>query len=135
MILRDAFYGIRRFDDFRASLGVARNILSKRLAKLVDAGIMRKELYEEHPPRYEYRLTAKGRDLVPILTAFLAWGDRWESESTPPVTLTHKDCGRVMHHEAVCSECGGSIDAFNLLLDPVPPIVQERLAERLAAKS
>jgi DNA-binding HxlR family transcriptional regulator len=127
MILRDAFYGVRRFDDFRASLGIARNILSKRLTKLVDAGIMRKELYEEHPPRYEYRLTEKGRDLVPILTSFLAWGDRWEADH-PPVRLTHTTCGNVMHAETVCSECGEAIDAFNLRMDPVPPIVQERVA-------
>ena len=135
MILRDAFYGIRRFDDFRASLGIARNILAKRLAKLVDAGIMRKELYQEHPPRFEYRLTAKGRDLVPILTAFLAWGDRWESDATPPVQLIHTDCGHTMHHEAVCSECGGRIDAFNLRMDPVPGIVTERLNQRLSGRA
>ena len=126
MILRDAFYGVRRFDDFQASLGIARNILTKRLGKLVDAGIMRKEPYQEHPTRYEYRLTERGRDLVPILTALLAWGDKWETEGESPVRLVHKTCGTVMHTQSVCSECGEDTNVFNLMLDPVPPIVLER---------
>jgi DNA-binding HxlR family transcriptional regulator len=125
LILRDAFYGVRRFDDFQASLGIARNILAKRLSKLVAAGIMRKELYQEHPPRYEYRLTEKGRDLVPMITALLAWGDKWESEE-PPLHLIHTDCGNVMHSRAMCSACGGELTAFNLAVDPLPPIVVER---------
>ncbi len=134
MVLRDAFYGVRRFDDFQASLGVARNILAKRLSKLVDAGIMRKEPYQEHPPRYEYRLTEKGRDLVPILTSLLAWGDKWETEDEPPVRLIHTTCGSMMHSQSVCSECGGEINAFNLRLDPIPQIVVERvLKAKLAA--
>ena len=126
MVLRDALYGIRRFDDFQASLGIARNILTKRLTKLVDAGILRKEAYQEHPPRYEYRLTEKGRDLVPILTSLLAWGDKWETDNEPPVRLIHTTCGSVMHTRSVCSVCGDEINAFNLRLDPVPQIVVER---------
>jgi DNA-binding HxlR family transcriptional regulator len=134
MVLRDAFYGVRRFDDFQASLGIARNILTKRLTKLVDAGIMRKERYQEHPSRYEYRLTEKGRDLVPILTSLLAWGDKWETETEPPVRLIHTTCDSVMHSQGVCSECGGEINVFNLRLDPVPQIVVERgLEAKLAA--
>jgi DNA-binding HxlR family transcriptional regulator len=131
MILRDAFYGVRRFDDFQADLGVARNILSKRLAGLVDSGIMRKVRYEERPPRYEYRLTEKGRDLIGIVTSLLAWGDKWESDE-PPTRLIHTGCGEAVHAVAACSECGGAIDAFNLRIDPLPPIVAERLAERVA---
>ncbi len=135
MVLRDAFYGVRRFDDFQASLGIARNILTKRLTKLVEAGIMRKEPYQEHPPRYEYRLTDKGRDLVPILTSLLAWGDKWEADE-PPVRLIHTTCGNVMRTNAVCSECGDEINAFNLRLDPVPQIVVERVLQaKLATQS
>jgi DNA-binding HxlR family transcriptional regulator len=134
MILRDAFYGVRRFDDFQASLGIARNILTKRLGGLVEAGIMRKDRYQDRPPRYEYRLTEKGRDLVPILTALLAWGDKWEAEAIPPVRLIHTECGHEMHHEAVCSECGDPINAFNLRMDPVPPIVVERVLEQKRAR-
>ncbi len=132
MVLRDAFYGVRRFDDFQASLGIARNILTKRLTKLVEAGIMRKEPYQEHPPRYEYRLTEKGRDLVPILTSLLAWGDKWEADE-PPVRLIHTTCGSVMRTKAVCSECGDEINVFNLRLDPVPQIVVERVRGRKLA--
>jgi DNA-binding HxlR family transcriptional regulator len=136
LILRDAFYGIRRFDDFQASLGVARNILTKRLTKLVDAGIMRKEQYQEHPPRYEYRLTEKGRDLVPILTSLLAWGDKWETTGEPPMRLIHATCNSVMHATAVCSECRDEITAFNLRMDPVPAIVVERARQaKLATHS
>ena len=136
MVLRDAFYGVRRFDDFQASLGVARNILTKRLTKLVDAGIMRMERYQEHPSRYEYRLTEKGRDLVPVLTSLLAWGDKWETENEPPVRLIQTTCDNVMHTQSVCSECGDEINAFNLRLDPVPQIVVERALEaNLAAHS
>ena len=126
MVLRDALYGVRRFDDFQQSLGIARNILAKRLAKLLEAGIMRKEPYHERPSRYEYRLTEKGRDLVPVLTSLLAWGDKWETENEPPVRLIHTTCDSAMHSHSVCSECGDEINAFNLRLDPVPQIVVER---------
>lgn len=128
LILRDAFYGIRRFDDFQASLGVARNILTTRLNHLVDGGIMRKEQYQNNPPRHEYRLTEKGRDLIPVITTMLAWGNRWESDRDP-VDLIHQDCDHTMHAVAVCSECGGRIDAHNLTIDPVPRIVRERVIE------
>ena len=130
MILRDAIYGVRRFDDFQARLGIARNILTKRLTKLVDAGIMRKEPYQEHPLRHEYRLTEKGRDLVPILTALLAWGDKWETEGEPPLRLIHTTCNNTMHSQSVCSECGEDINVFNLQLDPIPQIVLERAGHK-----
>ncbi len=126
LILRDAFQGVRRFDDFHASLGVARNILTSRLNHLVDAGVMRKERYQDNPPRYEYRLTEKGRDLIPVITTLMAWGDRWESE-VAPVDLIHRDCDHVMHAVAVCSHCAGTINAHNLTTDPLPRIVQQRV--------
>lgn len=129
LILRDAFYGIRRFGDFQDSLGIAKNILTTRLTKLVDAGIMYKSLYQEHPPRYEYRLTEKGRDLVPILTTLLAWGDKWATDGDDPVKLIHTECGAVMHTKTVCGHCGDPITAFNLGIDPVPPIVTQRVIE------
>lgn len=128
LILRDAFYGIRRFDDFQASLGVARNILTSRLNHLVDGGVMRKEQYQDNPPRFEYRLTEKGRDLIPVITTLMAWGNKWESQDDP-VTLIHKDCGHAMHAVAVCSHCAESITAHNLTIDPIPRIVTERVVE------
>ncbi|MGI9665523.1 MAG: winged helix-turn-helix transcriptional regulator [Acidimicrobiia bacterium] len=133
LILRDSFYGIRRFADFQDSLGIAKNILASRLTSLVESGIMRKEQYQEHPPRYEYRLTEKGRDLVPMLTTLLAWGDKWATDGEDPVKLTHTDCGAVMHTMTVCGHCQEPINAFNLGIDPIPEIVQKRVLEgRLA---
>jgi len=80
LILRDAGYGARRFDQFRASLGIAPNILSRRLAALTQHGLLEKRQYSEHPPRDEYVLTAKGRDFLPILAAIGAWGRRHHGE-------------------------------------------------------
>src|SRR3954462_7920189 len=76
LILRDTFLGTRRFDDFQRNLGIARNILQSRLARLVDEGILRRVRYQERPERFEYRLTRKGVDLWPILVALMKWGDR-----------------------------------------------------------
>lgn len=132
LILRDAFYGIRRFDDFQSSLGIARNILTSRLNGLVEAGIMRKVPYQEHPVRYEYRVTEKGRDLVPVITTLLAWGDKWESEDVP-VALIHEDCGEATHAKVVCDHCSNELTAFNLRIEPVPRIVRERVIEARTA--
>ena len=77
LILRDAFYGVRRFDDFQRDLDIARNILTDRLQKLVAKGVLEKRQYEERPPRFEYRLSESGRDLVGVVLAMMRWGDRW----------------------------------------------------------
>jgi DNA-binding HxlR family transcriptional regulator len=76
LILRDAFQGFRRFDEFRDSLGIAPNILSRRLAHLTKSGLFERHLYSEKPARYEYVLTAKGRDFFPVVVALFAWGNR-----------------------------------------------------------
>ncbi len=76
LILRDAFLGLKRFDQFRKSLGIAPNILSRRLRALVEAGLLERSRYCEHPPRDEYRLTELGRDFRPVLVALLAWGKK-----------------------------------------------------------
>lgn len=125
-VVGDAFFGIRRFDDFQASLGIARNILTSRLSTLVDMGIMRRVQYQDRPVRHEYRLTEKGTDLVPVLTAMLAWGDKWGGAEDDPVGIIHKPCGDVMHTKTVCGSCGEGIDAFNLTIDPIPDIVKQR---------
>ena len=77
LILRDVFLGVTRFDDIQERLGISRNILSRRLRTLVDAGVLKKVRYSEHPPRFEYRLTKKGVDLWPVLTAMRQWGERY----------------------------------------------------------
>jgi DNA-binding HxlR family transcriptional regulator len=86
MILRDAFLGLTRFDQFRKSLGIAPNILSRRLQALVQAGLLEKSRYSEHPPRDEYLLTELGRDFRPVLTALLAWGKRHFVPDEPAAT-------------------------------------------------
>ena len=77
LIIRQACLGTRRFDDFQSALGIGRNILTQRLTRLVDEGLLDRVEYQQNPPRYEYRLTDKGRDAYPILAAMAAWGDRW----------------------------------------------------------
>ena len=89
LIVRDAFLGLRRFDEFQQSLGISRNILTERLNRLVDEGILERVLYQERPERHEYRLTKKGRDLHLALTGLRQWGDTYLSEK-PPTLLRSK---------------------------------------------
>ncbi len=112
LVLRDCFLGARRFDQFQASLGCSPHLLSVRLAKLVDAGVLEKREYRDHPPRHEYRLTEKGRDLYPVILSLLRWGDRWmPGDAGPPVELAHRECGRVTRPTLACSECGEPLHA------------------------
>ena len=89
LIVRDAFLGLRRFDEFQESLGIARNVLADRLNRLVEEGILERARYSERPERHEYRLTAKGRELIIALTALRQWGDTYLSEK-PPRLLRRK---------------------------------------------
>ena len=76
LVIRDAFVGVRRFDEFQQRLGIARNVLTDRLSRLVEDGILERHRYQERPPRFEYRLTDKGVDLFPVLVSLMKWGDR-----------------------------------------------------------
>ena len=120
LIVRDAFLGVRRFDDFQARLGISRNILNQRLTKLVGAGVLARVPYQEHPPRSEYRLTDKGRDLWPVLTALRQWGDRWAAPGGAPLEMRHASCGRVVEAVAVCSDCGEPLDLRAVTVEPGP---------------
>lgn len=107
LILRDCMHGVTRFDEFQHSLRIARNTLSDRLGKLVSAGVLMKEFYQNNPPRYEYLLTEKGRDLFPVLTAMLAWGDKWlDNGQGAPVKLFHESCGHDLDAVVICGHCG-----------------------------
>lgn len=106
LIVRDAVFGIRRFDQFQERLGISRNILNQRLTWLVENGVLDKVRYSEHPPRYEYELTPKGRDLWPLLTAMRQWGDKYAAPDGPPARMFHKSCGEVIEAVAICSHCG-----------------------------
>jgi DNA-binding HxlR family transcriptional regulator len=114
LVIRDAFHGVRRFDDFQERLGVARNVLSDRLSRLVDEGILEKRLYQERPARYEYRLTPKGVDLFPVLVSLMKWGDRHAPEPDgAPMVVTHRGCGGEIDERLLCVRCGEPITAVN----------------------
>jgi DNA-binding HxlR family transcriptional regulator len=111
VILREAFLGARRFDDYQSRLGIARNLLTDRLRALVEHGILERRPYQEHPPRHEYRLTRKGRDLYPLLVALMQWGDRYgENPDGPPAVLVHEPCGHPADPHLACRHCGADID-------------------------
>ena len=119
MVLRDCFLRVRRFEEFQARLGISRTILRDRLAHLVEAGVLTKEQYETRPPRYEYRLTDKGRALHPIIISISHWGDTYlPSEEGPALLYHHHGCGKDFHPVITCSECGDAVTARDV--DPRP---------------
>src|SRR5438552_5882067 len=124
LIVRDAFLGVTRFDEFQRRLGISRNVLNQRLKRLVEAGILRRAPYSEHPPRYDYNLTDKGRDLWPVLTTMRQWGDRYAAPDGPPLQLIHKDCGAVAEAMLTCSACGEPIGPRNVRAMPGPGAVE-----------
>ncbi len=119
LIVRDAFLGVRRFEDFQRSLGVARNVLSSRLQLLVEHGLLERRRYQEHPERYEYRLTASGRDLQVTLVALMEWGDRHRSEQ-PPRLVGHRGCGGQARAVLVCEDCGEELPPGRVESRPGP---------------
>lgn len=107
LIMREAYYGSKRYDDFQRHLGLARNTLSDRLNRLVAAGVLTKRLYQDNPPRNEYLLTEMGREFFPILAALASWGDRWMDQGKgKPVALLHTECGHELQAEVICARCG-----------------------------
>ena len=120
LIIRDAFLGVTRFDDFQVRLGISRNTLTQRLGHLADGGILSRVTYSDHPPRAEYRLTAKGRDLWHVITAMRQWGDRWAAPDGPPVEVRHDACGQLVTAVPACSHCGEPLDARSVTAVPGP---------------
>lgn len=107
LVLRDAFLGVRRFDEMQRDLGIARNVLAARLERLVAEGILEKVPYQERPLRYEYRLTDKGLDLWPIVVELMQWGDRYTAPAAgPPIVIRHRDCGGILGERRICTGCG-----------------------------
>ncbi|AQT79591.1 transcriptional regulator [Mycolicibacterium litorale] len=107
LVLREAFYGARRFEQFQTRIGCPRQVLSERLATLVEAGVLRRLPYREpgQRERQEYRLTEKGRDLLPIVVALMRWGDKWEADPAgPPVEVVHRECGHPVELVLRCSD-------------------------------
>jgi len=109
LIVRDAFMGARRFEDFQHRTGMARNVLTARLGRLVEEGIFKRVAYQDHPLRYEYRLTEKGIDLWPVVISLLQWGDRHIYPGRAPVLLAHKRCGGAVDEHRICETCGAKL--------------------------
>jgi len=106
LIVRAMFTGIHRFDQIQQDTLMATNILSGRIDELIESGILVTSLYSQHPPRYEYHLTPKGRDLYPITLGLLQWGDQYYAdEKGPPLILYHRPCGNSLKMEIVCGYC------------------------------
>ncbi len=111
MVVRTAFLGARRFDEFQSMLGIPRNVLTERLRTLVDQGVLERRQYSERPPRYEYRLTEKGIALHPVIVSMMAWGDRWlDWPEGPPMRLVDRDTGEVIDPVLVDRATGEPID-------------------------
>ena len=107
LILRDAFAGVRRFEQWQEQLGVARNVLAARLRSLVEHGVLERRPYSERPPRWDYVLTPKGRDLFGVLVTMAQWGDQHVyGGSGGPVQYVHQRCGQLFSPVLVCSACG-----------------------------
>jgi DNA-binding HxlR family transcriptional regulator len=128
LIIRDAFLGVTRFDEFQQRLGISRNVLRQRLAHLVEHGVLVRVLYNEHPPRYDYRLTDKGRDLWPVITTMRQWGDKHAAPDGPPLELIHRACGEISHAQLMCSSCGEPIGSRDVRAVPgsgaVEPLIR-----------
>src|SRR3954454_11221708 len=122
LVLRECFNRTRRFEDFQSHLGIARNVLTDRLGRLVDEEILERRQYQERPPRYEYRLTERGLDLYPILVSIMRWGDKWQSDNKPPVRLVHTLCEHDAEAQLVCSHCGEQLRPREVRAEPGPGI-------------
>ena len=126
----------RRFDELQKGLGVARNVLSARLGRLIEEDILERRAYQQSPQRFEYFLTEKGLGLWPALVALLAWGDRYSPDPNgPPMLIVHKECGGAVSDRGICEECGKVLNARDAR--PVPgPGLKEAVdnAEALAAR-
>lgn len=127
LVLRDAFLGVRRFDQFVESLGIARNTLTDRLERLVAAGMLRTEPYQDAPLRNEYRLTERGKDLFDVLMTLWAYGERWNPPTDPDhQRAIHLDCGNEANAVAHCSECGGRLTRQNIRIESVSQMLTSR---------
>lgn len=130
MLLRELFLGSRRFDEFQRHTGAPPHLISQRLRRLLDAGVIERRPYQERPLRHEYALTDKGVALWPVLSALREWGDRWQRESGGvPVRVLHRGCGGVarLHHR--CERCGETLDAHAVEVKLSPRARADRQAQ------
>jgi DNA-binding HxlR family transcriptional regulator len=140
LILRDLFLGVSRFDDLVADLGMSRNLLARRLKWLVGSGVVEKRAYSQRPLRHDYVLTRAGEELVPVLLALAAWGDRWvRPREGVPLRFVHKTCGGDLKARVTCGQCGGAVEAADVVALPGPGLAELPgtmvVARRLKAKA
>jgi DNA-binding HxlR family transcriptional regulator len=117
LILRECFYGVRRYSVMQRNLGIARNILSARLQLLVRSGVLERSRYQDEPERFEYRLTAMGMDLYPAVVSIMRWGDRHLCDDAAPVVLRHS-CGHSADPVLVCAHCRAELDPRAVTPEP-----------------
>ncbi|NQX87500.1 MAG: helix-turn-helix transcriptional regulator [Halioglobus sp.] len=134
LILRDAFFGTRRFDQFQSNLGITRHRLSERLGKLVEQGVLVKVPYHDRPVRYEYRLTRKGLGLYPVLMSLAVWGDEWmDNGEGAPLEWVHQTCGHKTTPTLTCSECGEALRPEEVKPQLGPALKQPGLSQETAS--
>ena len=120
LILRNLFRGVRRFERLHRDLGIARNLLTDRLQRLIDNGIVTRVPYQDRPVRHDYRLTPKGASLSPALIALMQWGDQWCTDQGPPTLLVHNACGSPLEHTVRCPVCEAPVGATQIRSRPGP---------------
>lgn len=130
LILREAFFGTRRFEDFQQNLGIARNILTTRLRKLCDSGILNRVPIKEGARRHGYRLTEMGHGLLPTLIALTQWGDKWVQENGAPVKFIETATGEEIREVAILTKDGRSLHAREMFMVPGPG-ADDKTRERL----
>jgi DNA-binding HxlR family transcriptional regulator len=123
LIVRSVLLGVRRFDGLQAELGITRSVLTTRLQRLVDEDVLERVPYQERPTRYDYRATAKGRELFPVIAHLLRWGDsHYPEPAGPPRLLEHRDCGGGPSDHLLCDRCGEPLTYFNTTARPGPGV-------------
>lgn len=127
LIVRDLMLGYFRFDELQQRLGIARNVLASRLEFLVEEGVVERRLYQERPPRYEYHLTAKGKDLWPVILGLVSWGDKHlQPKSGPPIVVVHRECGGRVNDRRICGRCGKELTLRDTAVRPGPGAKRSR---------
>jgi DNA-binding HxlR family transcriptional regulator len=135
LVMREAFYGARRFEQFQQGLGLSRNVLTQRLDRLVQEDMLERVAYQQRPTRYEYRLTDKGRDYFTVLAAMLSWGDRWLADAAgPAVELRDRRTGRPIRPQVIDAETGQPLDVRHIQVTPGPSLPAD-LADRLRQRN
>ncbi|MFI9812818.1 winged helix-turn-helix transcriptional regulator [Saccharothrix variisporea] len=120
LVLRDLFLGLTRFDELHRDLGVATNVLSDRLDRLMSAGLVERKPYQRNPVRYRYELTEPGKELYGVVLSLLAWGDRYMAVDGAPMELVHRDCGELTTPLVTCDNCGGELHVDDVEVRPGP---------------